>query len=241
MPPPESPPVDPADRARMTLVVEVGPLVDPALARALEPVFASVAARDDLPEGAMVVVGAPSAGGLARAMQARALVAVPAHVADGDPFFEPVRERADAIIDLEPPAPVPGTATGIAAADSADPRAAEVFALLDGFEQHRGASLHPVRVVSGDRAGVLRAREAWAAGAAVVALPGPAAAELRATGAALVAGTTLEAAEAVALLARTPRLAMALARRGRDLLATLPRVDEAAATVADALRQTATA
>lgn len=221
----------------MSPIIEVGPLVDPAFVRALEPVFALLATRDDLPEGAMVVVGAPSAGGLARAMRARALVVIPAHAAAGDPFYEAARDHAGAVIDLEPPAPPSATATGIAAADAADPRAAEVFSMLDGIEMQRAASPHPVRLVSGDRAGVLQAREAWAAGAAVVALPGAAAAELRATGAALVADTTLEAAEAVVLLEYTPRLAMALARRGGGLLAALPDVEEAAAAVADALRR----
>ena len=222
----------------MSLVVEVGPLVDPGVARCLDPVFGLLSAREDLPEGGMVVVGAPSAAGLARARAARVVVVVPAYAADDDPFYRTICERAGEVTELELPAPtVALAARGIEATTLADARVTDVQALLSETDAHAAESQCPVRLVAGRPEAVVHAREAWAAGAAVVAMSGPAAESLRRSGGALVADTVLEAVEAVALLGRTPRLAMTLARRGRDLLGALPSAEGVAAELVAALRR----
>ncbi len=223
----------------LSIPIAVGPSVDPALARSFAPTLALLSGRDDLPDDAMVLVGAPSAADLPRALAVRILVVIPANAAADDPYFRVVRGRASEVLDLEPAPTAGAAADGLEAADPTDPRAAEVLALLSGIDPQRTPSPIPVRLVSGGAVGMLQAREAWAAGAAVVALPGPGAADLRRTRAALVAGSAVEAAEALLLLERTPRLAQALATRGRDLVAQLPDAAAAAELIAAALLRAA--
>lgn len=217
--------------------IEVGPHVDGAFARALAPALELLAARDDLPDDSAVALGAPSASAFGALLGARALVVVPAHADHAEPYLAGLLEHARVVLDVDPPAPPPGApAAGVAAVDGGDPRAAEALALVDGLGIPRPVAPHPVRVVSGTLpGGVLQAREAWAGGAAVVAMPGPAGDALGATRAALVARTTLKAAEAVALLERTPRLAMAFASRGARSLKELPDAQGVADALASAL------
>jgi hypothetical protein len=82
---------------------------------------------------------------------------------------------------------------------------------------------------------VAAAAEAWAAGRAVVALPGTACHDMLARGGALFARTSLEALEATRLLAAARPLAEALAARGRRELQGLETLDGVAARFAEAV------
>ena len=76
---------------------------------------------------------------------------------------------------------------------------------------------------------------AWAAGRAVVALPGTARHGMLREGGALAARTSLEAIEATRLLGSTRPLAQALADRGRRRVARLDELDLVADRVAEAV------
>jgi hypothetical protein len=77
------------------------------------------------------------------------------------------------------------------------------------------------------------ALEAWAAGRAVVALPGTPRHDLLRRGRALCADTMLEVLEATRFLRANPPLARALGARGRETARSLPSVADVAAALAE--------
>lgn len=214
-----------------------GASVPTELRAALAPAIAAVesATRDAGSVG--IVVGAPSAASWGRVVTLDRLIVMPVDDPIDEPFLAAALERAAVRIHLrgasapsrdlgsrrwtvvDVPAPLGSAAQqrGVAASDPDD--------ALSAWTLDTWASLHPggppearvaVRVVRSGRAeSVARILAAWAAGAAVVAVcdrgepsPTPVSAEL-------VAHGSLEAAEAVELLVRAPRLARAFVRRGR--------------------------
>ena len=82
---------------------------------------------------------------------------------------------------------------------------------------------------------LVAAAEAWAAGRAVVVVPGAPRHEILARGGALVARTSLEALEATRFLLAARPLTEALARRGRRALGLLPTIDDVLHTFVEAL------
>lgn len=92
----------------------------------------------------------------------------------------------------------------------------------------------PVCWVAGPTA-LCGAVDAWARGAAVVALPGSAAHAMMRRGGALMSRTSLEALEATRLLHTTRPLARALARRGRREAMRLEPIEVVSGRFAEAL------
>jgi hypothetical protein len=201
-------------------------------------------------EGVVVAVGADDPG-LARRLPPGPRVVVPAlRGRSPSPFAHALLATAAATVAIDPgelpglagavrgplvmtgiPRPEPGPpAEGVDPGDTGA-RLTHLWTAEVGPLPAEGAA---VCWVAGPAA-LAGAVDAWARGAAVVALPGAAAHAMMRRGGALMSRTSLEALEATRLLHATRPLARALARRGRHEAMRLDPIEVVSGRFAEAL------